>query len=268
MTKFRTRFTLYLAVFALLLASTPLAVAQNSKSFSRVQPTTAAMRVIGGDGTRTSVLVQNVGAVNVAFGGSTVTYATGQIVAPSQQLLCVGDTDSLYAIAQSGTADLRVTATFSQGSRPTSIASCSVSRLVANYVAANSQSAPVTIATTSTSDMYFTAPVTGTLTGVEFTSLDALAASDTNFITFTVTNLGQAGVGTTVMLAAVDGNTTKVTGGTALVANARRQFTLSTTASNLNVTKGDVVRVRATATGTLANTVTLSRVLAYFTSLS
>lgn len=116
------------------------------------------------------------------------------------------------------------------------------------------------IATTSTSDTYIQADRTGTLTAAFFGSLAALATSDTNYITFTITNLGQAGAGTTEMLSAVDGNTTKATGGTALVANGKRSLTVSTTAANVAVTEGDTIRVRATATGTLAGAVTVPRI--------
>jgi hypothetical protein len=58
------------------------------------------------------------------------------------------------------------------------------------------------------------------------------------------------------MLAATDANTTKSTGGTALTANARRVLSLNGTAANLVVAAGDRLRIRAAATGTLANTVT------------
>ena len=58
------------------------------------------------------------------------------------------------------------------------------------------------------------------------------------------------------MLAATDANTTKSTGGTALTANAQRVLSLNGTAANLVVAAGDRLRIRAAATGTLANTVT------------
>jgi len=113
-----------------------------------------------------------------------------------------------------------------------------------------------TIATTGNSDVYVIAPAAGTLTSAVFSGVDALATSDTNYITFTITNLGQAGSGTAAMLAATDANTTKATGGTALAANTVRSLTLSGTAANLVVAAGDRLRIRAAATGTLANTVT------------
>lgn len=113
-----------------------------------------------------------------------------------------------------------------------------------------------TIATTGNSDVYLIAQAAGTLASATFSGVDALAASDSNYITFTVTNLGTTGSGTTVMLAASDANTTKATGGTALTANAARSLTLNATAANLVVAAGDRLRIRAAATGTLANTVT------------
>ena len=113
-----------------------------------------------------------------------------------------------------------------------------------------------TIATTGNSDVFVIVAADGTLSGVDFSGVDALAANNSNFITFSITNLGQAGAGSAAMLAATDANTTKVTGGTALTANARRSLTLTGTAADLIVVVGDRLRIRAAATGTLANTVT------------
>lgn len=113
-----------------------------------------------------------------------------------------------------------------------------------------------TITTTGNSDVYIIAPQAGTLTSALFSAVDALAASDTNYITFSITNLGQAGAGSTAMLAATDANTTKATGGTALSANTKRTLSLNGTAADLVVAAGDRLRCRAAATGTLANTET------------
>lgn len=120
------------------------------------------------------------------------------------------------------------------------------------------QSTPGTtsIATTSTSDEYIIAAKTGKLVAAVFTPLAALAANDTNYVTFSITNLGQAGAGTAAMLAATDANTTKSTGGTALAASTKRTLTLTSTAADLAVVEGDCLRLRATATGTLAGAVT------------
>lgn len=113
-----------------------------------------------------------------------------------------------------------------------------------------------TIATTGNTDAYVIVAETGVVSSIDFSGVDALATSDTNYITFSVTNLGQAGAGSTAILAATDPNTTKSTGGSAIAANTKRTLTLNATAANLIVTAGDRLRIRAAATGTLANTVT------------
>jgi hypothetical protein len=113
-----------------------------------------------------------------------------------------------------------------------------------------------TIATTGNSDVYLIATAAGVLSSALFSGVDALAASNTDYITFSIVNLGQAGAGSAAMLAATDANTTKSTGGTALSANTVRPLALNGTAANLVVAAGDRLRIRAAATGTLANTVT------------
>jgi len=120
------------------------------------------------------------------------------------------------------------------------------------------QSTPGTtsIATTGNTDEYLIAAKTGKIAGAVFTSLAALATSDTNYITFTITNLGQAGAGTAVMLAATAPNTTKATGGSALAASTKRTLTLSGTTADLACVEGDCLLLRAAATGTLAGAVT------------
>lgn len=121
-----------------------------------------------------------------------------------------------------------------------------------------------TIATTSTTDDYVICPQNGTLIEAIFSGTDALAAHATNYITFSITNLGQAGAGSTALLGAVDANTTKTTTGSAIAAHTARSLTLSTTPANLVVAKGDRLRVRSTANGTSANTITGSKVLLVF----
>jgi hypothetical protein len=120
------------------------------------------------------------------------------------------------------------------------------------------QSSGVTsIATTGATSEYIIAPKAGRLAEVDFSSLAAFAANDTNYITWTITNLGQDGAGTAVMLLASDVNTTKATGGSALVANTRRQLSLTATPADLVVAEGDRIKITATATGTLAGAVTV-----------
>lgn len=125
-----------------------------------------------------------------------------------------------------------------------------------------------TIATTSTSDSYIMAPCNGSLQDFSVSALVALATSDTNYITFTVTNLGQAGAGTTAMLSTSDLNSTKATGGQAIVLNGKTALTVSAVSGACLVAKGDRIRIRATATGTLANTVTAPVYLATFAGTS
>jgi hypothetical protein len=117
------------------------------------------------------------------------------------------------------------------------------------------QARKASIATTGNSDAFLIVPANGVIVGAMHSGSSVLAASDTNFITWSITNLGQAGAGSTAILAATDANTTKATGGTALAANARRNLALNATAANLVVAKGDRLRIRAAATGTLANAV-------------
>jgi len=131
--------------------------------------------------------------------------------------------------------------------------SCTASNIVQGAV---SQVQGATIATTGNSDAYIVVPFTGVLSAAFVSGVDALTANDTNYLTFSITNLGQAGSDTTALLAATDANTTKATGGTGLAANSRRNLTLTSTTASLSVTRGDRLRIRAAATGTLANTVT------------
>lgn len=118
------------------------------------------------------------------------------------------------------------------------------------------QGATIAVTTGGTNDVFMIAPAAGVLSSALFSGVDVLAANDTNYITFGITNLGQAGAGTAAMLAATDANTTKATGGAALAANTLRTLTLNGTAANLVVAAGDRIRIRATVSGTLANTVT------------
>lgn len=124
---------------------------------------------------------------------------------------------------------------------------------------------PATIAVAAgNNDDYIIAPISGRLVSVDFSALAALAANDTNYITWTITNLGQAGAGTTAMLAATNANTTKATGGTAIVADTKRTLTPNATGLNARVVEGDRLLIRAAVTGTLANTVTFPTYLLRF----
>ena len=112
------------------------------------------------------------------------------------------------------------------------------------------------IATTGNTDEYLIVPKSGTIKAALFSSLAALATHEDNHVTFSITNLGQAGAGAAAILAASAANTTDATGGTALAANAKRTLTLTSTAADLAVVEGDRLLVRYAAAGTLAGAVT------------
>lgn len=101
---------------------------------------------------------------------------------------------------------------------------------------------------TNTAIGYFIIPRDGVLVEAQIVAEDTLAANDTNYQTFALTNTLRSGAGTTAMLAATDANTTKATGGSALTAQVARTLTLHGTAANLRVAKGDVILFLATAT--------------------
>jgi len=113
-----------------------------------------------------------------------------------------------------------------------------------------------TIATTGNTDLYVIAPDNAILNAAYFSAIDALAQHGSNYVTFSITNLGQAGSGSNPLLAATDANTTKTTTGSAIAANTKRALTLNGTTSNRRVQAGDRLRIRVAATGTLANTLT------------
>ena len=122
-----------------------------------------------------------------------------------------------------------------------------------------------TIATTGNTDAYFMAPGSLKVLQVDFSALDVLAVSDTNYITWTITNLGQLGSGSAEILAATAAETTKSTGGSAIAANTKRNLAVSSTLNDLNVVEGDRIRIRAAVTNTLANSVTFPMYLIQLT---
>lgn len=115
--------------------------------------------------------------------------------------------------------------------------------------------AVISVTDTKIARGYYVVPKSGILTGVDFVGEDTLAANDTNYVTFAVTNKSKGGAASIAMLAATDANTTKSTGGSAITTNTTRALTLNGTAANLRVLKGDVIRITATTAGTLANVV-------------
>jgi len=117
------------------------------------------------------------------------------------------------------------------------------------------EASDASIATTSNTDVLVIAPYDGSVLEAIFSSTTVLAANDTNFVTFSITNLGQAGAGSAAMLAATAVNTTQLTGGTGLVAGGFRTLLLTTTTANLEIKKNDVIRVRFAVTGTLGGAI-------------
>jgi hypothetical protein len=115
---------------------------------------------------------------------------------------------------------------------------------------------PITVATTGNSDLLWIVPRSVKVEGIKVVGTATLTANDTNYITWTVTNLGTAGSGSTALLSTADTNTTKATGGSTLTTLVPRSLVLTSTDTDLKATEGDVIRIRAAATGTLANTVT------------
>jgi hypothetical protein len=122
-----------------------------------------------------------------------------------------------------------------------------------------------TIATTGSSKITIPMPTTGTLSAVKLTAKDALAADNTNYLTFTITNKGQSGAGSTAMLSATASGTTQLTGGAAIAAYTARALPLHATGGNAAIVANDCLEFSATATGTLANTVTETMVRLDFT---
>lgn len=128
------------------------------------------------------------------------------------------------------------------------------------------QTTSVTIATAAgATDAVILAPITGNVSAVLFSGSDTLATSDTNYVTWTVTNRGLNGAGSTGVLGSQTTNSTRTTGGSAITAETLRTLVLTSTAADLAVVQGDRLRVRYTVTGTLANTVTGSVTAIIFT---
>lgn len=119
-----------------------------------------------------------------------------------------------------------------------------------------SSAVPTVPTAAGTTEVLVMVPFAGTVTAAWFAAKDALIANDTNFVTFAIKNKGQAGAGTTDVLSTAAGNTTKVTGGSALTGYKKRDLALNGTPANLVVAAGDVLAVQVVGAGTLANTLT------------
>jgi len=100
---------------------------------------------------------------------------------------------------------------------------------------------PLGAVTATTSQVVFVAPTAGTLNAAKIVTKDAVAANDTNYWTFTLTDKGATGAGTDKIVE----KTTKETGGAALV--AYKALDLGTLdATHKVLAAGDVVLFTAT----------------------
>jgi len=129
-----------------------------------------------------------------------------------------------------------------------------------NNVVSVQYTAETAIATTGAVTYYLQATASGVLSSASFANVAGLTKNDTNYVTFTLVNLGTDGTGSTAMLAVAAANTTKATGGVALVANAINPLVLHPTPANLAVTTGERLALTVTQSGTLANTLTFPTV--------
>ena len=142
-------------------------------------------------------------------------------------------------------------------------------------VAAQTKEVHVTVGTIATSagSTVFCAIVPNTvaagskLTKVSFVTKDALAADDTNSVKFGLGNK-QTGAGTqTLVDITAAANSTKVTGGSALVAYTKRDLTLVTLTGGTerDVTGGHVLELTFTVVGTLGGELTQCVAILEFT---
>lgn len=87
---------------------------------------------------------------------------------------------------------------------------------------------------------YIVVPFKCTLKGVYIVPKTTISKNDTDYHTFTLVNKGQAGSGSTAMLAVSDANTTKLAG-IALTAYVPNGLTVHGTAANLDCEQNDVL---------------------------
>jgi predicted RecA/RadA family phage recombinase len=117
-------------------------------------------------------------------------------------------------------------------------------------IAANSRPIIVPLGTVSatTSQVAFVAPTAGSLNAAKIVTKDAVAANDTNYWTFTLTDKGANGTGTDKIVE----KTTKATGGSGLAAYTPLSLGTLDEAHKV-LAAGDVVLFTATATGSATN---------------
>lgn len=175
----------------------------------------------------------------------------GNLNASGNGKILVGDGTDINSVSVSGDIALA-------SSGAATIANGAVTGAKASAVmATKSVTIPLaTIATTGAAEYTIPVSAAATLIGAKLCAKDALAANDTNYLTFALTNKGQAGAGSTPMLSATASGTTKATGGAGIAAYTTRDLPLHATGGNAVVAANDCLAFSVTATGTLANTVT------------
>ena len=161
---------------------------------------------------------------------------------------------ALAAIATGKTATIKVYHDCAPGGAGTlGAGSISTANLAAGAATAANLSAtansraiivPLGAVTATTSQVAFVAPTAGTLNAAKIVTKDAVAANDTNYWTFTLTDKGANGTGTDKIVE----KSTKVTGGSALVAYKALDLG-ALNATHKVLAAGDVVLFTATKTG-------------------
>lgn len=82
--------------------------AGGAKTQSTAAPTTTPGSVLAANDDRQSCTIHNAGSQAVEVGTSSVTYGTGLPLEPGQTLTDDSSTDAWWAVAASGTGDLRI----------------------------------------------------------------------------------------------------------------------------------------------------------------
>lgn len=188
----------------------------------------------------TNAKLANIARGSVKVGGTS--NAPTDLDAKTSGQILVGDGTDIKSVAVSGDATLAAagTVTLATAFRRNSI----------------NLTVPTVPTAAGTTEVLAIVPFSGTLTTVLATFKDALAAHDTNYLTFKIINKGQAGAGTTDLLAVSDANTTKITGGAAISGYTARVLTVHGTGANLVVNQNDTLAIQFIGAGTLANTLT------------
>lgn len=250
--------------------SSGVAAAVSAKTSGRIlvgNGTTVAPVAVSGDATLSSAGTLTVANVTVGSDAAgDIQYKSG---ASAMTRLAKGTAGQMMLMNAGATAPswVSMSGDVTMANGVASVANGAVTRAKAS-TALQRKAYPVlsaTIATTGNVDHYIIAPETGTLDSVDFAGFDALSANDTNYITWGLMNLGADGTGSTQMLDTGAVNTTKVTGGSAIAAKTRRALAVNGTLANLNVNAGDLLRLRAAVSGTLANQVTFPAYCVRFT---